>query len=164
MLKAADVSKVDKPEYSQPILAAVQIALLNFLAVLGVVPDVVIGFSSGEMAAAYASRAITAKEAIIAAYYRGQVVKRLDTSSHGGMAVVGLGHDQVLPFLKPGVMVGCDPGPKTVALSGDKEVLDIVCEDIRKANSDVFVYKLPSTVAYHSRECNFHYKHISHGI
>jgi len=151
LLKPAETSNVEKPEYTQPLLAAIQIALVNLLAALGVVPDAVIGFSSGEIAAAYASRAITAKEAMIAAYYRGQVVKQLDDSK-GGMAAVGLDNDQVLPFLKPGIMVGCQPCPRVVVLSGDKNVLDVVCEDIKKANSGVYYRKLSSSIAYHSRK------------
>jgi len=154
LLKAADVSNIDNPEYSQPLLAAIQIALVNFLAALGVVPDSVIGFSSGEKAAAYASGAITAAEAIIAAYYCGEVVKQLDQGK-GGMAVVGLSYAQVQPFLKPGVMVGCDPSPQQTVLSGDTEPLDRVCEDIRKAKLGVFCFRLPSRVAYHSRMCNY---------
>lgn len=160
LLKPVKSSNLDLPEYGQPLLAAIQIALVNLLASLGVVPDAVIGFSSGEMAAAYASCAITAKEAIIAAYYRGQVVKKLDRK-RGGMAAIGLGHNQVLPFLKPGVTVGCDPSPNFVVLSGDKDVLEIVCEDIRKVNIGVFNYRLPSSVAYHSRKCKLPSHNIS---
>jgi malonyl CoA-acyl carrier protein transacylase len=43
------------PQYSQPLATAVQIALVDLLASFGITPEVVIGHSSGEIAAAYVS-------------------------------------------------------------------------------------------------------------
>lgn len=40
------------PEYSQPISTAIQVALVDMLRYMGVVPVVVMGHSSGEAAAA----------------------------------------------------------------------------------------------------------------
>ena len=44
---------IDKPEYSQPICTAIQIALVELLESFGIVPKAVVGHSSGEIAAAY---------------------------------------------------------------------------------------------------------------
>jgi acyl transferase domain-containing protein len=43
------------PQYSQPLATAVQIALVDLLTSFGITPKVVIGHSSGEIAAAYVS-------------------------------------------------------------------------------------------------------------
>lgn len=44
---------INKPEYSQPLATAVQIALVELLKSFGIVPKAVVGHSSGEIAAAY---------------------------------------------------------------------------------------------------------------
>lgn len=43
---------IDRPEYSQPLSTAIQIALIELLKSFGVVPKAVVGHSSGEIAAA----------------------------------------------------------------------------------------------------------------
>jgi acyl transferase domain-containing protein len=43
---------IDRPEYSQPLSTALQIALVELLKSFGVIPKAVVGHSSGEIAAA----------------------------------------------------------------------------------------------------------------
>ena len=62
-------------EFSQPLCTAIQIALVDTLAALGIQPDAVIGHSSGEIAGAYAAGALTAEEAILSALHRGAVTR-----------------------------------------------------------------------------------------
>ena len=45
-------SRVNRPEFSQPICTAIQIALVDLLESFGLRPSVVFGHSSGEIAAA----------------------------------------------------------------------------------------------------------------
>ena len=49
--------------------------MLNLLGTWGIFPATVVGHSSGEIAAAYAAQAIAAEDAIMIAYYRGQVTR-----------------------------------------------------------------------------------------
>ena len=78
-----------------------------------------VGHSSGEIAVAYASEAISAKDAILIAYYRGLATKRITTI--GKMAAIGLGRDDVTPFLRPGVIIGCENSPSLTTLTGDAD-------------------------------------------
>lgn len=48
-MKDADSSRINDPELSQSLCAALQIALVDLLASWGVQPSVVIGHSSGEI-------------------------------------------------------------------------------------------------------------------
>lgn len=150
LLRSQENSNLNMAEYAQPITTAVQIALVNLLRRWEIYPSAVIGHSSGEIAAAYAANAITAKEAMLISYYRGKVASTVPEG--GSMAAVGLGKDEVLPFLEPGVMVACENSPKSVTLSGDEVVLGALCQRIGKEMPDTFVRPLKVNVAYHSRK------------
>lgn len=143
-------SRINDAEFSQPLCTALQIALVNLLGTWNVHPAAVVGHSSGEIGAAYASKAITAEAAIIIAYYRGMVTK-IKTRA-GAMAAIGLGREDVAKFLIDGVVVACENSPKSVTLSGDKDQLDLVLENIKQALPDVFCRLLKVEMAYHSRK------------
>lgn len=151
LLAPKKTSRVSEAEVSQPCCTAVQVALVDLLREHGVKAHAVVGHSSGEIAAAYASGAVTRKEAIIIAYYRGKVLRGMDPS-RGGMAAVGLGADQVQPYLKPGVLVGCENSPDSVTLTGDKQVLDEVLAKIKEDDPAMLARALLVDRAYHSRK------------
>ncbi|KAK8011011.1 hypothetical protein PG990_009976 [Apiospora arundinis] len=141
-------SRVSEAELSQPLCTAVQIAIVNLLRRWGVSPAAVVGHSSGELAAAYASGALTMGEAIIGAYLRGLVTTRL--RREGAMAAVGLGRDEVMPYLVDGVVIACENSPASTTLSGDREKIDVVVEKLKRQASDVFIRHLQVDKAYHS--------------
>jgi acyl transferase domain-containing protein len=146
--KSGDTTRLASSEFAQPLLTVIQVGLVNLLFSWGVVPAAVVGHSSGEIAAAYASGAISMAEAVIIAYYRGRATT--EVNQHGGMVAVGLGKDDVTEFLKDGVVVACENSPQSVTLSGDKVVLQTIMADIRSKNSETFVRELKVEMAYHS--------------
>lgn len=89
--------------------------------------------------------------ALITAYYRGFVCKK-QLPKAGGMAAVGLGKTQVLPFLLPGVGIACENSASSVTLSGDTDVLEQVIGLIKEKNEEAFVRLLQVEMAYHSGE------------
>ena len=116
-------------------------------------PSAVVGHSSGEIAAAYASESLSLKEALLLAYYRGFVTK--DHKLRGGMAAVGLSASQASRYLIPGVVIACDNSPSSVTLSGDSMPLQSVLETITNDKPGVLARQLKVDIAYHSRECFF---------
>ncbi|KAM0695559.1 hypothetical protein Q7P36_005919 [Cladosporium allicinum] len=148
LLKDEACSLLSAAEYSQPCCTAVQVALVDTLSEMGVTPSSVIGHSSGEIAAAYAAGAITSEEAILIAYHRGLSTKLI--TSQGGMAAVGLSRRQAESFLTPNVVIGCENGPSSVTLSGDRSDLDEIMEKIRTQYPEVLVRSLKVEHAYHS--------------
>ncbi|KAI4601070.1 putative PKS/NRPS-like protein biosynthetic cluster [Pestalotiopsis sp. 9143b] len=98
--KPASTSLLDQAEYSQPICAAIQVALVNLLRSWGVHPSAVIGHSGGDIAAAYAAGVYTMEDAMTIAYYRGVALK--SQTRPGGMAAedhmqdVGVRYQQLL--------------------------------------------------------------------
>lgn len=114
----------------------------------GISPSAVVGYSSGEITAAYASGALPFESAIITAYFRGQIVT--SSARPGGMVVVGLGSSVAKQYLMDGVVVACENSPESVSLSGDRDRLEIVLETILAEHPDAFHKRLPVDVAYHS--------------
>lgn len=151
ILAPKKTSRISAAELSQPCCTAIQIAQVDLLHHYNILPAAVVGHSSGEIAAAYCAGALTAAEAILIAYYRGQVMAHIDSDiTPGGMAAIGLGAQEVEPFLRPGVQIGCENSPRTVTLTGDKDVLKQVMDTIQKAHPDTLVRALQVDRAYHS--------------
>ena len=149
LMKEGPKSHLDKAEFAQPLCTAIQVALVNFLKVLGVTPSAVVGHSSGEIASAFAAGVVTIEEAITVAYYRGLVA--LKSTRQGAMAAIGLGRAEVTLYLEDGVMIACENSPDSVTLSGDEESLDRVIEQMRYDDPDIFARRLKTDgMAYHS--------------
>jgi acyl transferase domain-containing protein/SAM-dependent methyltransferase len=147
--KSAKTSRVQQAELSQPLCTAVQIAMVDLLASIGVEPAAVVGHSSGELAGAYAAGALTAKEAIIGAYHRGQAAKLQNRK--GAMAAVGLSWDEAEQFLnRPRVVIACENSPNSVTLSGDADEVQAAVARIKEAHPDITARLLKVEKAYHS--------------
>ncbi|OJJ42520.1 hypothetical protein ASPZODRAFT_76667 [Penicilliopsis zonata CBS 506.65] len=144
---------VNTPLYSQAACTALQIALVDLLASWAITPAAVTGHSSGEIAAAYAARALGRRDAMAVAYHRGRCAARLtqDTTVQGGMMAVGLGVDAVEQYLAAysgRVIVACVNSPVSVTVSGDSDAISQLDETLEKDN--IFHRRLAVSVAYHS--------------
>ncbi|BCR92997.1 type I iterative PKS [Aspergillus luchuensis] len=148
LLKPALTSRVQTAELSQPLCTAVQIGLVDLFAAVGVTPAAVVGHSSGEIGAAYAAGALTAREAIIAAWQRG--LAAAGQTRPGAMAAIGLGWEEVQSFLSPpAVVVACENSPKSVTLSGDAQEVQAAVARIKKEHPTVTARLLKVDKAYH---------------
>ncbi|KAK3324348.1 hypothetical protein B0T19DRAFT_464372 [Cercophora scortea] len=148
LAKPKETSRVHEVEFSQPLCAAIQIVIVNLLRDWGVSPAAVIGHSSGEIGAAYASGALDMQEAIICAYLRGRVTKQ-QTTRAGAMAAVGLGSEDIQSLLVDGVVVACENSPSSITLSGDAEKVDLVLQSLQNDHPEVFARRLQISTAYH---------------
>ncbi|KFY93820.1 hypothetical protein V500_03509, partial [Pseudogymnoascus sp. VKM F-4518 (FW-2643)] len=149
ILSSEDVGDlINKAEFSQPLCTAIQVALVNYFAKCNVTPSAVVGHSSGEIAAAYAARAITATEAILVSYYRGLVTKCV--TQKGSMAVVGLSRESASAYLANGATVACVNSPRSTTISGDEDAIEQSLEAIRAEDSSIFTRRLHVEIAYHS--------------
>ncbi|KAF2799143.1 hypothetical protein K505DRAFT_356833 [Melanomma pulvis-pyrius CBS 109.77] len=122
---SCDAELIQTAEVSQTVCTAVQIGLVDLLASWSVRPTGVAGHSSGEMAAAYASGRITAAEAILAAFFRGQAVMK--NTRKGAMLAVGLGPEQVSKYLEgweTQVKLAATNSPGSVTLSGEVDAIE----------------------------------------
>ncbi|KAK6826286.1 hypothetical protein RU639_005388 [Aspergillus parasiticus] len=171
ILKTQDVSRLSNPLFSQPICSALQIALVDLLASWGIHPDSVTGHSSGEIAAAYATGALTMEDAMAVAYYRGVVVSSSPFANgqiRGGMLALGTSvreSQSYLEILQSGkAVVACINSPSSVTIAGDLPAIDELERIVRE--KQVFNRRLAVEVAYHSHHMELvkeqYLRHIAH--
>ncbi|KAI8626581.1 hypothetical protein F5Y19DRAFT_446210 [Xylariaceae sp. FL1651] len=149
---------IDKPEYSQPLSTALQIALVELLKTFDIAPKAVVGHSSGEIAAAYTTGSLSLLSACKISYFRGLLAGRLKakSSSAGAMMSVNLPHDRVQSYLdkagltglQDSISVACVNSPINCTLSGTESAIDIVKQQLDE--DGIFAQKLNTGVAYHS--------------
>ncbi|KDB27634.1 hypothetical protein H109_00584 [Trichophyton interdigitale MR816] len=154
-------SRLSEAALAQPLCTAVQIVLVDLLKAAGTNLEfkAVIGHSSGEIAAAYASGFISARDAIRVAYYRGLYAKFAGSSSgkKGAMMAVGTTLEDAEEFCQleefhGRITVAASNAATSVTLSGDEDAIDaalVVFKDESK-----FVRKLRVDTAYHSFHMN----------
>ncbi|KAH8815991.1 Choline/Carnitine o-acyltransferase-domain-containing protein [Xylogone sp. PMI_703] len=152
--KDVQTSRVGQAEISQPSTTAIQIALVDLLQSIGVLPDNVLGHSSGEIAAAYAAGILDQKTALEISYHRGfmsQASKRV-ISSKGAMMAVGLGEVEIAQYIEQTrsglVSVACVNSPVSTTISGDESAIDELKGILDEAS--IFNRKLKVDTAYHS--------------
>lgn len=150
LLEDAKTSRVNEAKFSQPLCTAIQIGIVELLAHWGVRPTVTVGHSSGEIAAAFAAGLISATEAIIVAYCRGNVVCDLDTN--GAMLAVGLGAEDTQPYIEEfqgKVVIACHNSPSSVTLSGDADAINAI--EVKLVETGIFARPVKTGgKAYHS--------------
>ena len=153
--KAAAESKVDEAFVSQPLCTAFQIALINLLQSWAIRPSIVVGHSSGEIAAAYTAGMLSLESAIMVAYYRGKLSSQLvtnDKSPKGAMLAAGLSAEDIKTYIEAvtsgKATIACINSPISVTLSGDTEAIDEINSMLEEKG--LFSRKLKVNVAYHS--------------
>lgn len=155
LLEPDATSMINHASRSQPICTAVQVGLVDLLSTFGIKPKIVIGHSSGEIAAAYASGHVTAEEAITIAYYRGYTVTESSKVMVGAMMAAGLGRSQADEIiqtlgLQSKINVACVNSPESVTISGDVDGI----EKLRSYLDSVGIFARTLKTdgkAYHSR-------------
>ncbi|KAK5992001.1 Highly reducing polyketide synthase [Cladobotryum mycophilum] len=140
------------PEFSQPLVTALQLATLTVLRSWGINATRVVGHSSGEIAAAAAAGLITYEDAIKIAYFRGLAAKRLPSQTPVGMLAVGVGEEVVKGYLDPTdepVQIACYNSPNSLTLSGSVGALERVKSRLQEDSH--FARLLQVDLAYHSK-------------
>lgn len=124
----------------------------------GVSPAVVVGHSSGEIAAAYSIGALSLQSACKVAYFRGQLAGKLaaTTATPGAMISANLMEPEIPSVLEKlglangdsAVHVACVNSPTNVTLSGSVDSIRVVQSYLDKQN--IFAKTVPTGIAYNS--------------
>ncbi|KEA07256.1 acyl CoA-acyl carrier protein transacylase [Rhizobium rhizogenes] len=142
ILVSADLSsRLADTKVAQPLLFAVQVSLSDCLSALGVKPDVVLGHSVGEIAAAYVAKALTAAEAVAIIAKRSLHQDLL--AGEGKMAAVVLDEDGALAFAKAhdldDICIAAINAPNSVTISGPVHQIEAFKNAARQAHIVVHI-------------------------
>lgn len=156
VLTSDTASVLKTPINSFVSIAAIQIALIDFLEYLGITPDYILGHSIGELTSAYADKCLSLEETIACAYWRAKCIEdyRKKAGTPGAMAAIGCSWNQATKLCtelaENKVWPACNNGCDSVTVSGLKEDVDMFIEKLAKKNPDMFARNVQcSGVAFH---------------
>lgn len=154
LLRNKDDTNLARTEYSQPICTALQLALIELLKSWGINPSSVVGHSSGELAATYASGILSFENALIAAYYRGVHMgsgAASPDSAPGAMMAVGMTEAEAISEVDAytgRIAIAAMNSPSSFTLSGDSDAIQELHDKLNERK--VFARRLQVAQAFHS--------------
>ena len=159
---SAPQEQLNEVRLAQPVIFMIQCALVELLKSWGAYPDCVVGHSSGEVAAAYASGALSLEEATRLVFHRATLQQR--TAGSGRLLAIGLdrmGVEELLHSLgmsfrsgedaergQPAVEIACENAPANTVICGKEAALRPVIEELDRHRLQNVL--LPGNIAFHS--------------
>lgn len=147
--KDETTSKINQAKIAQPALFSIQVALTELWKSKGVVPDMVIGHSIGEAAAAYASGALSLEEALVFCIRRSQIEALAE--GEGGMLAITASESAVNELLKESQLqidIAAINSPTSVTVSGKKDQLQKFADKLEE--KEIFSRFLRVDLPYHN--------------
>ena len=156
---SASQEELNEVRLAQPCIFMIQCALVELLATWGVHPDCVVGHSSGEVAAAYASGALSLADATQLVYHRATLQQRVAGS--GRMLAIGLDRSGVEDLLeelgvsfrsgsngRAQVEIACENSPANTVICGREFKLRSIIGELD--DRDLQNRLIPGNIAFHS--------------
>nr|AGH13577.1 type I polyketide synthase [bacterium symbiont of Plakortis simplex pPS11G3] len=155
----ASQEELNEVQLAQPAIFMIQCALVELISTWGVQPDCVVGHSSGEVAAAYASGALSLADATHLVYHRATLQQRVAGS--GRMLAIGLDRAGVetlleelrVPFERQNhraaqVEIACENAPANTVVCGREPALQPVVAELERRGLQNRL--IPGNIAFHS--------------
>lgn len=144
LLKGKNDSPINRTLYTQPGLFALQIGLVARWRAWGIEPDMVIGHSVGEMAAAHTAGILSTADAAKIIWHRSTLQSRLE--GKGGIAAVALSREEMEANLAEWgitlVEIAAVNGPSMVNIAGDTAVVAETVERLQQKYGEDFFARI----------------------
>jgi acyl transferase domain-containing protein/thioesterase domain-containing protein/acyl carrier protein len=144
-----EAAKVNQTQYTQPVLFAIEYALAELWASWGVMPDIVLGHSVGEYAAACVAGVMSLEDGLRLIAERARLMQNVRRP--GKMAVVFASRERVAKEIEIAggeVVIAVINGPENIVISGVATAVDAVSAKL--AAGGVQVNPLNVSHAFHS--------------
>jgi acyl transferase domain-containing protein/acyl-CoA synthetase (AMP-forming)/AMP-acid ligase II/NADPH:quinone reductase-like Zn-dependent oxidoreductase/thioesterase domain-containing protein/acyl carrier protein/SAM-dependent methyltransferase/short-subunit dehydrogenase len=144
---AGEESVLQQTRVLQPALYALQVALVDLWRALGIAPDVVMGHSVGEFAAAYAAGVFDLEPGLELVIERGRLMQSL--APGGGMVSFAASEDDMRRAIREHrleLSVAACNGPTSTVISGPDGALDVLVAKLPSVKSK----RLATSHAFHS--------------
>ena len=142
---------IRRTEMTQPAMLTADIAMMRLLSSFGIKPDVVMGHSLGEYAAAVAAGIFDFENGLKAVCTRGKVMSEIRVEDNGKMASIAAPADQVDPELKRingYVAVANKNCPTQTVIAGASKAIDDAI--VMFTNMGIQAVQIPVSHAFHS--------------
>ncbi|MEW6732242.1 MAG: SDR family NAD(P)-dependent oxidoreductase [Acidobacteriota bacterium] len=142
-------SRLNEIDRIQPVLFAIQVALVALWRSWGIEPDAVVGQSMGEVAAAYVAGALNLADAARIICQRSLLLRKV--RGQGSMAVVELSMEEVQSALvgyEDRVSIAVNSSPQSTVISGDSQAIAELIASLK--DKEVFCRLVKVDVASHS--------------
>ena len=140
---------VNRTDYTQPALFAVEYALAELVKSWSISPDAVIGHSLGEFVAACAAGIMTLEDAMRLVVARGALMHQMP--SGGSMAAIFASEPDVralIDKIAPELAVAAMNGPLNTVVSGDRSALRVLLDELNRQH--ISYRELHVSNAFHS--------------
>lgn len=142
-------SRINRASVAQPAIFALQVSLAALWESWGVKPDLVVGHSVGEVAAAHVSGALSLEDSVRLIYHRSRLQQTV--AGQGAMLAVGMSKkevDRLIDGYEGLISVAAINSPDDLTLSGDRDLLEKIAAELEK--DLIFNRFLQVDIPYHS--------------